>query len=143
MRPKLVKGDAAVRIPVKPHAAGVALLEGAVETFIQGAGKVSSALLGMINRVGGQIYALLFLNDEPLSLTAGSDHPDGIVQLLQLFRSRRTGDIVLSTRDDVVLGRDPSVSGGATHGSLARRHLEVPFLTSVPLALVTATIEPK
>ncbi len=40
----------------------------AVETFIQGAGKVSGALLGMINRVGGQIYALLFLSEEPLSL---------------------------------------------------------------------------
>lgn len=47
---------------------GDRLLEDAVETFIQGAGKVSSALLGMINKVGGQIYALLFLSDEPLSL---------------------------------------------------------------------------
>jgi DNA-binding transcriptional regulator GbsR (MarR family) len=47
---------------------GQLLLNEAVDTFIQGAGKVSSALLGMINRVGGQIYALLFLSDEPLSL---------------------------------------------------------------------------
>lgn len=47
---------------------GDKLLEDAVETFIQGAGKVSSALLGMINKVGGQIYALLFLSEEPLSL---------------------------------------------------------------------------
>jgi DNA-binding transcriptional regulator GbsR (MarR family) len=47
---------------------GEAKLDDAVETFIQGAGKVSSALLGMINRVGGQIYALLFLSDEPMSL---------------------------------------------------------------------------
>lgn len=44
------------------------LLESARETFIQGAGKISAALLGMINRVGGQIYALLFLSEEPLSL---------------------------------------------------------------------------
>ena len=43
-------------------------LEKATEMFIQGAGQISSALLGMINKVGGQIYALLFLNDEPLSL---------------------------------------------------------------------------
>ena len=47
---------------------GQVVLEEAVDTFIQGAGKVSSALLGMINRVGGQIYALLFIADEPLSL---------------------------------------------------------------------------
>jgi len=44
------------------------MLDEAVDLFIQGAGKVSGALLGMINRVGGQIYALLFLSDEPLSL---------------------------------------------------------------------------
>lgn len=47
---------------------GALLLSEAVDTFINGAGKVSSALLGMINKVGGQIYALLFLSDEPLSL---------------------------------------------------------------------------
>ena len=47
---------------------GELALQGAVDTFIQGAGKISSALLGMINKAGGQIYALLFLTDEPLSL---------------------------------------------------------------------------
>lgn len=47
---------------------GEVVLEEAIDTFIQGAGKVSSALLGMINRVGGQIYALLFIADEPMSL---------------------------------------------------------------------------
>lgn len=43
-------------------------LEMAIETFMQGAGQISSALLGMINKVGGHIYALLFLSEEPLSL---------------------------------------------------------------------------
>lgn len=47
---------------------GEELLAEAQEVFVQGAGKISSALLGMINRVGGQIYALLFLSEEPLSL---------------------------------------------------------------------------
>lgn len=59
---------------------GGELLNEAVEVFIQGAGKVSSALLGMINRVGGQIYALLFLADEPLSL-------DDIAEKLQVSKS--------------------------------------------------------
>lgn len=56
------------KAPQGKNAEGEAMLDDAVETFIQGAGKVSAALLGMINRVGGQIYALLFLSDEPLSL---------------------------------------------------------------------------
>jgi DNA-binding transcriptional regulator GbsR (MarR family) len=55
--------------PRQPDARnGELILDEAYETFIQGAGKISSALLGMINKAGGQIYALLFLNDEPLSL---------------------------------------------------------------------------
>ncbi len=49
-------------------ASGEAMLTEAQDIFVQGAGKISSALLGMINRVGGQIYALLFLSEEPLSL---------------------------------------------------------------------------
>lgn len=48
--------------------AGEGMLVEAQDIFVQGAGKISSALLGMINRVGGQIYALLFLSEEPLSL---------------------------------------------------------------------------
>lgn len=59
---------------------GGELLNEAVEVFIQGAGQVSSALLGMINRVGGQIYALLFLADEPLSL-------DDIAERLEVSKS--------------------------------------------------------
>ncbi len=47
---------------------GETALEEAINMFIQGAGKVSSALLGMINKAQGQIYALLFISDEPLSL---------------------------------------------------------------------------
>lgn len=52
---------------------GTRALDEAVETFIQGAGKVSSALLGMVGKVGGQIYALLFISEEPLSLDDISD----------------------------------------------------------------------
>lgn len=55
-------------------------LEHALDTFIDGAGKVSSALLGMVNKVGGQIYALLFLSDEPLSL-------DEIAERLHISKS--------------------------------------------------------
>lgn len=36
--------------------------------FIESAGRISASLIGMLNRVCGQIYALLFLSPKPLSL---------------------------------------------------------------------------
>lgn len=48
-------------------------LERALETFIESSGKISANMLGMVNRVGGQIYALLFLMRKPLSLDEISD----------------------------------------------------------------------
>ncbi len=38
------------------------------QSFIDGAGRISASLLGILNRVCGQIYALLFLSPQPLSL---------------------------------------------------------------------------
>jgi len=69
-----MEGEATMTIKhKKTNSPGDVLLEEAVDTFIQGGGKISSVLLGMINRVGGQIYALLFLSDEPMSLDEISD----------------------------------------------------------------------
>ncbi|HWO88260.1 MAG TPA: alkaline phosphatase family protein [Gemmatimonadales bacterium] len=60
--------------------------------------------------------------------------PDGPRQLLQLFESPRTGDLVLAAR----LGSDfrgpyeiPEHRAG--HGSLIAEHMEVPIAASVPL----------
>lgn len=61
------------RVNITDTKTGETALNEAVNTFVQGAGKVSSALLGMINRAQGQIYALLFISDEPLSLDEISD----------------------------------------------------------------------
>jgi len=58
----------------------ISKLDNALDTFIQGAGQISSALLGMVNKVGGQIYALLFLSAEPLSL-------DEIAERLHISKS--------------------------------------------------------
>lgn len=38
------------------------------KNFIEGAGSIAVALLGILNRVCGQIYALLYLSPNPLSL---------------------------------------------------------------------------
>ena len=70
-------------------------LEEAIETFIQGAGQVSAALLGMINKVGGQIYALLYLNEEPLSL-------DDIAEKLCVSKSNISINIRLLEEYDLV-----------------------------------------
>lgn len=68
---------------------------------------------------------------ECLRMTSDSEHPDGILQMLQLFRSRRTGDLVLSASEGVVLAGDADVARGVTHGSLREEHTRVPFATSV------------
>lgn len=54
--------------------------EKALNTFIEAAGKISANMLGMVSKVGGQIYALLFLSSKPLSL-------DEIVNHLQTSKS--------------------------------------------------------
>ena len=83
--------------PLKAVETGTKLapLEGAIETFIQGAGQVSAALLGMINKVGGQIYALLYLNEEPLSL-------DDIAEKLSVSKSNVSINIRLLEDFDLV-----------------------------------------
>lgn len=77
-------------------------LDEALDTFIQGAGKVSSALLGMVNKVGGQIYALLYLNDDPLSL-------DEIAERLHISKSNISINIRLL--EDMQLVRKVWVKG--------------------------------
>jgi phosphatidylglycerophosphate synthase len=71
---------------------------------------------------------------EALERTAGSDRPDGIVQLLQLFRSRRTGDLVVSAHPDVAFAAPGDPRSESTDGALARAHMMVPAIASVPLA---------
>lgn len=68
---------------------------------------------------------------DALISTKDSEYPDAIMQILQIFRSRRAGDIVISSQHDTVLGKEIKSS---THGSLRRNHMIVPFVASVPIA---------
>jgi len=43
-------------------------LEKSLETFIESSGKISANMLGMVNKVGGQIFSLLFMMRRSLSL---------------------------------------------------------------------------
>ncbi len=69
--------------------------------------------------------------DDVLGQTADSDYPDGIVQIMQLFRSQRSGDLVISADPGCAIA---DAGSAATHGSLHRGHLEVPLIASTPLA---------
>ena len=65
-------------------------------------------------------------------LTAKTDHPDAIMQVLQLFRSPRSGDLVISAARGSIL-EEKSRKTYPTHGSLMREHLMVPFLSGIPI----------
>lgn len=66
---------------------------------------------------------------QALQATFHSDYPDALVQIEQLFRSRRAGDLVVSAAPGYDL-RDfweiPEHHG--SHGSLHKDHMLVPFL---------------
>ncbi len=64
------------------------VLAQALDRFIESAGKISANMLGMVNKVGGQIYALLFLSREPLSL-------DEVSEILQVSKGNISVNIRL------------------------------------------------
>ncbi len=68
-----------------------------------------------------------------LDATASSAYPDGVLQILQLFRSKRTGDIVLSTESDTAIVSGEGEPEAATHGSLCREHMLVPMIASAAM----------
>ncbi|WP_158795942.1 alkaline phosphatase family protein [Pedobacter sp. L105] len=66
---------------------------------------------------------------ETLEATIQSNYPDALVQIVQLFRSNRAGDIIVSARNGYDL-RDfweyPEHKG--SHGSLSKEHMLVPLI---------------
>lgn len=69
-----------------------------------------------------------------LALTSASAYPDAIMQLLQVFRSQRAGDILISACPDTAICRsDDSTFGGYTHGSLSRKHIVAPLLSNIKI----------
>lgn len=70
-----------------------------------------------------------------LQLTFDSDHPDGLTQVAQLFRSSRTGDLVVSAAPGYDLReRYERPEHRSSHGALHTQHISVPVAFSEPLA---------
>ena len=71
---------------------------------------------------------------DALRETYDSPYPDGIVQLWQIFKSERTGDLVLSAESGYDLRARYEVPGHhATHGALIAEHLHIPLATNYPI----------
>ena len=62
-------------------------------------------------------------------------YPDALVQIAQLFRTRRTGDLVISASAGYDLReRFEWPHHFSSHGGLIRDHMLIPVASSVPLA---------
>ena len=73
--------------------------------------------------------------DDALAATWGTDHPDGLVQIAQLYRSSRAGDITVSALPGYDLrDRYERPEHFSAHGSLHRMHMTTPLAVSAPLA---------
>ncbi len=72
--------------------------------------------------------------EESLQATRDTDYPDSLMQLLQLIRSPRAGDVMLSAKsghDLRVRYEVPEHHG--SHGSLHWEHMNIPIISNVPL----------
>jgi hypothetical protein len=71
---------------------------------------------------------------ESLDLTASTDYPDSLVQLLQIFLSGRTGDLIISAAKGFDLRKRHEVpEHKSSHGSLHWEHMNIPIVTNLPL----------
>ena len=84
--------------------------------------------------------------DEALRATFDTDHPDGLVQIAQLYRSRRAGDVTVSALPGYDLReRYERPEHLSAHGSLHTAHMTTPLAVSAPIAdgpLRTADVFP-
>jgi len=69
-----------------------------------------------------------------LALTFDTDYPDAIMQLIQIFRSSRTGDLLVSAKKGFDLRtKFESPEHKSSHGSLHRSHLLVPYISNTKI----------
>ena len=72
--------------------------------------------------------------DEAYDATIDTDYPDGVVQIVHLARSSRSGEIILSAaRDWDFRARYEPIPHVSSHGALHREHMLVPLLVNRPI----------
>jgi hypothetical protein len=76
-----------------------------------------------------------YTEDEVLDLTFDGPRPDAALQLAQLFRAERAGDLLVSARKGYDLrGRWELPEHHSTHGALVPAQMHVPVIISHPIA---------
>lgn len=76
----------------------------------------------------------LLSRSEALRLTADGEYPDSLVQLTQVFRSSRTGDLVLSAAKGYDLRkRFEYPEHKSSHGAMHDEHMLIPLFSSVKM----------
>jgi hypothetical protein len=72
--------------------------------------------------------------NEAYDATIETDYPDGLVQIIHLARSPRSGEIILSAaRDWDFRARYEPIPHVSSHGALHREHILVPLLVNRPV----------
>ncbi len=72
---------------------------------------------------------------DALNVTADSPFPDALEQIWHLFKSSRTGDIVVTSRPGYDLrGWREWPEHHSSHGALCSKHMKVPILSNRPLS---------
>lgn len=71
---------------------------------------------------------------QALDQTAHTEYPDAILQVAQLFRSKRTGDLVCAAAKgcDLRAGHKERYEHRSSHGSLHREHMITPLYSNHP-----------
>ncbi len=77
--------------------------------------------------------------DEWHAATLSTEYPDSVVQIAQVFGSRRCGDVVVTARCGYDLRTLEVPEHRASHGSLRREHMLVPVLSTSPLRVRRTT----
>lgn len=80
---------------------------------------------------GHPLLASGFSLDESLALTFDTHYPDIFMQMWQIFKSRRTGDVIVTSKSGFDLReRFEHPIHKASHGSLCPEHMRIPLLSN-------------
>ncbi|EKD41758.1 MAG: hypothetical protein ACD_73C00544G0001, partial [uncultured bacterium] len=72
--------------------------------------------------------------DDSYKLTFNSHHPDIFMQLYQIFRSNRCGDVIVSAKTGFDLReRFEHPEHRSSHGALCDQHMKIPFIMNYPI----------